>query len=121
MSLEALLIPAVGTVCTALGAGLMKWGPDFFRWMTELVKGRTAVTIKTLDARKQEREETQRTYAELGTWRERARWMERELNKRDEIIAEQRRRIADLEARVKHLEALVLDLIAPATAKGGGR
>lgn len=112
MSPEA-LIPMIGTACVALGAGLAKWGPDFFRWLSELTKGRTAVTLRVLDETAKGREETQRTFEELGSQRERIRWLKRELDKANARIAEQAKRIAELEARVKHLEGLVLDMIGP--------
>lgn len=115
MSTEV-IVSVASTLGAAIGAGLMKWGPDFFRWMTELVKGRTAVTLRVLDETAKGREETQRTFEELGTQKERVAWLKRELNKRDEIIADQAKRIAELEARVKHLERIVLDMIGPPPA-----
>lgn len=119
MSTEV-IVSVASTLGAAIGAGLMKWGPDFFRWMTELVKGRTAVTLRVLDETAKGREETQRTFEQLGTWKERARWMQNELKKRDEHIEklegelkQEREARKQLEARVKHLEGLVLDMIGP--------
>src|SRR5690606_2879315 len=118
VSLEV-LIPLIATSAAGLGVGLAKWGPDFFQLLKELVKGRTersktdaAVTLRVLDETAKGREETQRTFEQLGTWKERARWMQNELKERDEHIEKLEGELKEERAARKQLETTVARLEA---------
>lgn len=124
MSPEA-LIPMIGTACVALGAGLAKWGPDFFQLLKELVKGRTALSLRRYDGEAKEREATQKTFEELGTQKERVTWLKRELDRERELRERLERELdaeraarKKLEAHVERLERAVLEMLGPPAPQG---
>lgn len=119
MSPEA-LIPAIGAACAALGAGLAKWGPELFRLAREWVRARTKLRLRAMEREDSTRDETQKTFEQLGTWKERARALRAELTTRDDRIDELERALdaeraarKKLEAHVERLERAVLEMLGP--------